>query len=88
LAKTLRSRGHRALLAVLVASRREAGLTQADLAKRLGVVPSWVAKVEIGERRLDLVEFVALSRALKLDPAVLFERFMAWEKAGKGRATE
>ena len=76
------------MLAVLVASRREAGLTQAELAKRLGVVPSWVAKVEIGERRLDLVEFVALSRALKLDPAVLFERFMAWEKAGKGRGAE
>ena len=88
MAKTLRSPGHRALLAVLVASRREAGLTQADLAKRLGVVPSWVAKVEIGERRLDLVEFVTVARAMKVKPAVLFERFIAWEKAGKGRQSE
>lgn len=86
LAKTLRSRGHRALLAVLVASRREAGLTQADLAKRLGLVPSWVAKVEIGERRLDLVEFVTVARAMKVEPAVLFEQFIAWETAGKDKA--
>lgn len=86
--KTLRSRGHRALLAILVASRRDAGLTQAQLAERLGVVPSWVAKVEIGERRLDLVEFVTLARAMKVDPMVLFERFLAWEKAGRGRQSE
>jgi transcriptional regulator with XRE-family HTH domain len=76
------------LLAVLVASRREAGLTQADLAKRLGVVPSWVAKVEIGERRLDVTEFTTLARALKLDPMVLYERYLAWEKAGKGRGAD
>lgn len=80
LAKTLRTRGHRALLAVLVASRREAGLTQAALAKRLGVVPSWVAKVEIGERRLDVVEFTVIARALKISPVTLYERFLAWEK--------
>lgn len=85
MAKTLRSRGHRALLAVLVASRRDAGLTQAELAKRLGKVPSWVAKVEIGERRLDVVEFTAIARALKIEPLTLYERFLAWERAGHGR---
>jgi len=72
LAKTLRTRGHRALLAVLVASRRDAGLTQADLAKRLGVVPSWVAKVEIGERRLDVIEFTTIARALKIKPLTFY----------------
>jgi len=60
-------------------------LTQADLAKRLGVVPSWVAKVEIGERRLDVVEFTAIARALKMDPLMIYERFLAWERSGRGR---
>ena len=73
------------MLAILVASRREAGLTQADLAKRLGVVPSWVAKVEIGERRLDIVEFTAIAKALKIQPLTLYERFLAWDQAGRGR---
>ena len=78
MSKTLRSKGHRALLAVLVATRRDAGLTQAELAKRLDKPPSYIAKIEIGERRLDVVEFVALAKALKVEPAVLFDRFLRW----------
>ena len=46
-----------ALRALLTRLRREAGLTQRDLAGRLRVPHSWVAKVESGERRIDLVEF-------------------------------
>ena len=38
--------------------RLAAGLTQASLAEKLGVAQSFVAKVENGERRLDVVEFV------------------------------
>ena len=85
MAKTLRSRGHKALLAVLVASRREAGLTQRELADRLKLPHSVVGKIETGERRMDVVEFTAFARALKLDPHVLYERFLAWETAGRGR---
>jgi transcriptional regulator with XRE-family HTH domain len=76
--KTLRSREHRALCAVLVATRREAGLTQAQLAERLGKPASFVAKVEIGERRLDIVEFTAIAKALKLDPRKMYDRFLNW----------
>lgn len=76
--KTLRSHGHKALLAVLVASRREAGLTQRQLAERLKLPPSVIGKIETGERRLDVVEFTALAKALKIDPRVLFERYLNW----------
>lgn len=88
MAKTLRSRGHKALLAVLVASRREAGLTQRQLAERLRWPPSVLGKIEVGERRLDLMEFTAIARALKLEPMTLYERFLAWEKAGRRKSTE
>ena len=76
--KTLRSKEHRALCAVLVATRREAGLTQAQLAERLKKPPSFIAKIEIGERRLDVVEFAGIAKALKIDPRTLFDRFLNW----------
>jgi transcriptional regulator with XRE-family HTH domain len=66
------------LCAVLIATRREAGLTQAQLAERLGKPASFIAKIEIGERRLDVVEFVAIAKAMKLDPRKIFDRFLGW----------
>jgi transcriptional regulator with XRE-family HTH domain len=63
---------------VLVATRREAGLTQAQLAERLKKPPSFIAKIEIGERRLDVIEFAAIAKALKIDPRTLFDRFLNW----------
>ena len=65
-------------MAILVASRREAGLTQRQLAERLKRPQSYVAKIEAGERRVDLIELVAIAKALKLDPRVLLERFLRW----------
>lgn len=56
--KTLRSPQHTALIAELKRVRIDAGLTQAALATKLGVAQSYVAKVEGGERRLDVVEFI------------------------------
>jgi hypothetical protein len=46
---------------------------------------SYVAKIDAGERRLDVVEFTAIARALKPVPAVLYERLLSWERAGRGR---
>jgi len=40
-----------------------------QLAQRLGKPPSFVAKIETGERRLDIVEFIAIARALNVRPA-------------------
>ena len=78
MAKTLRTAGHKALVAILVASRREAGLTQRQLAERLKRPQSYIAKIEAGERRVDLIELVAIAKALKVDPRVLLERFLSW----------
>ena len=67
--KSLRSPDHVRLIDLLVAAREKAGLTQQQLADRLGRPQSFVAKYEGGERRIDVVEFIAISRALELDPA-------------------
>jgi len=78
LAKTLRSRDHRALLAVLKATRMYAGLTQRELAVKLGWSKSKYASVEAGERRLDVVEFKHVAKTLKIDPVELFTKFANW----------
>ncbi|MBM3069872.1 helix-turn-helix transcriptional regulator [Lelliottia sp. RWM.1] len=49
-------------------SRKEKGITQAQLAEALGKPQSFIAKVENGERRLDVVEFVYLARLVGLEP--------------------
>lgn len=55
----------------IVELRKEAGLTQAELAQRLGRPQSYVSKYERSERRLDVVEFLAVARALGTDAASL-----------------
>jgi transcriptional regulator with XRE-family HTH domain len=67
--KSLRSADHQHLIGLLVAAREKAGLTQQQLADRLGKPQSFVAKYEGGERRIDVIEFVAISQALQFDPA-------------------
>ena len=71
MARSLRSPGHLALMQVLRATRQKAGLTQVELAARLHRPQSWVAKVEGGERRLDVVELAEVSLALGIDPGEL-----------------
>ncbi|WP_298362706.1 helix-turn-helix transcriptional regulator [uncultured Litoreibacter sp.] len=65
--KTIRSSGHEALREALIAARKAAGLTQADLAIRLGCHQSFVARVESGQRRIDVVELIVLARAIEKD---------------------
>jgi transcriptional regulator with XRE-family HTH domain len=52
----------------MVKARKAAGLTQTDLARRLRKPQSFVAKFEGGERRIDVVEFLAIIRAIGADP--------------------
>lgn len=66
--KSVHSSGQTAFCKLLVAARRKAGLTQTDVARRLKKPQSFVAKYEIGERRLDVIEFLAIARAIEADP--------------------
>lgn len=66
--KSIHTPAYRALVTVLVDARRHAGLTQDQLARRLGRPQSFVAKFENRERRLDVIEFLLLSKALEFDP--------------------
>lgn len=54
---------------MLEQARLDAGMTQADLAKKLGWQQTDVSKVERGERRLDVVEFLQFAKAIGFDAA-------------------
>jgi transcriptional regulator with XRE-family HTH domain len=60
----------------LRAARQSAGLSQRDLSTLLKVPHSWIAKVETGERRIDLVEFCWFVSACGLDPIPLCSRLV------------
>ena len=67
--KSAFSRKHQYFRKILAEARQNAGLTQVALAKKLGRPQSFVSKFERGERRLDVIEFLDVARALAVDPA-------------------
>jgi hypothetical protein len=71
------------LIALLVAVRKKAEIRQQLLSRRLRKPQSFVAKYEGGERRIDLVEFIAIVQALEADPVGLFREFLAGEPQAK-----
>jgi transcriptional regulator with XRE-family HTH domain len=81
--KSLRSAEYARLIEVLVAVRHRSGIRQQGLAKKLGRPQSFIAKYEGGERRIDIIEFIAIARALGADPIKLFRDFVAGETPSK-----
>ena len=68
------SPSYQAAVRVLVAARKAAGLTQRQLAERIGRPYTVIANIERGERQIDVVEFIAIARALGLSEPELLER--------------
>jgi transcriptional regulator with XRE-family HTH domain len=71
LPKSIYTERHRRLCELLKKQRKAAGLTQTVVATRLGKPPSYVAKYEAGDRRLDIVEFIDVAAAIGFDPSKL-----------------
>jgi transcriptional regulator with XRE-family HTH domain len=71
----------------MVAARKQAGLTQHELARRLKRPQSFVAKYEGGERRIDVIEFVVIVRAIGADPVKLLRDLIVGKPPAKPRRT-
>lgn len=65
---SIHSEQHIWLRRCLIERRIELKLSQRALCEKMGVVSSFVGKVETGDRRLDLFEFIAYCKGLELDP--------------------
>ncbi|WP_081307023.1 helix-turn-helix domain-containing protein [Edwardsiella tarda] len=65
---------YQSIIKTLKARRIELKITQAQLAQVLGKPQSFVSKIESGERRLDIIEFVHIARQLSLDLNEVLEK--------------
>lgn len=72
--KSVHSPSYNRFRALLIQARKAAALTQAEVAARLGRPQSYISKIESGERRLDLIEFLELAPILGLDAAAVIQQ--------------
>lgn len=68
---------YRAAIEAISLVRERLGISQRELARRLDKHPSFVNKIEQIERRLDILEFIAIADAMEIDPAQLIETVRA-----------
>ena len=71
----------------LAAARHGAGLSQRELARKLGVDQSFIAKYEAGRRRLDVIEFLQILQAIGGDYRAILDPLIN-ESSDKGRAPD
>ena len=70
-----RAKTKKALLRLLRQMREEAGVLQADLARKLGKKQGFVSKYELGDRRLDLLDLAEICDALGISFIEFAKRF-------------
>ena len=71
------SREQLKLRRLLRAIRRERGVTQVELAERLGLPQSVISKYENGERQLGFVEVLDVVQAVGMRPGTFFRRWLS-----------
>ena len=69
--KSTHSPEYQQAVAALISARKERQILQTDLAERLGKPQSYVSKFERRERRLDIVEFIEVCRAMEANPLTI-----------------
>jgi len=74
--KSIYSKQQELLCELLIEARTEAGLTQQDVADGIGHSQSYIAKIEGGERRLDVIEFVELCVQIDADPLAILKSIL------------
>jgi transcriptional regulator with XRE-family HTH domain len=82
---TIQTPLHAALVKVLIAQRIRAGLRQGDVAARIGKPQSAIARIELGQRRVDVVEFVQLAMVIGFDPVRVLSRIIRAHGATRER---
>lgn len=71
--KSVHSPRHQMIASALTAQRRAKGMTQAQVAEAMGRHQPFVANIESGERRVDLVELLDIADIIELDVEALIK---------------
>lgn len=78
MSKWVASPAYRAAVGLIAAERAARGLTQREVEERLGKgYHGFLAKIERGQRQMNLIEFIAISRALGASELELFKQIVA-----------
>ena len=72
--RSIRSEGLLALGRIIAEIRESRGMSQEEFAASIGCSQSFIARVELGTRRLDVVELVVISRVMGVDGVELYRR--------------
>ncbi|MFG1243879.1 helix-turn-helix transcriptional regulator [Xanthobacter sp. V7C-4] len=75
--RDLRQPRYARLRQLVTEARKAAGLSQAAVAEKLGRPQSYIADIERNERRIDVIEFLALAEAIGFDPLGVLEEVRA-----------
>ncbi len=70
-----------ALPEILTARRKRAGLSQAEVAKRLGRSQSYISAIETGRHRVTVVDLMLMSEVIGFDPVAVVRRIEALASA-------
>lgn len=81
--KSVYTKQYEHFLRCLIDARKEAGVTQQTLAVRLRKPQSFVSKYERRERRLDVIEFVSVARAVGVDPCKILREIDSGGRKGE-----
>jgi transcriptional regulator with XRE-family HTH domain len=79
--KSVHTRNYKAFLALLIKARKDAGMTQEQLARRLNRPQSFVSKCENGERRLDVIELLQFLQSIGVEPLNFLRKIIKLARA-------
>jgi transcriptional regulator with XRE-family HTH domain len=68
---TIYSKRHKRLIELIIAERKRIGIRQVQLAKKLKKSQTWIARIESGQRRVEVIEFLDLAEAIGFDAPAL-----------------
>lgn len=80
--KSVHSERHKLVASAIAGQRGSKGLSQAQVARALGRHQPFIANIESGGRRVDLVELLDIAAIIGLDVQALVEALQQQGKAG------
>ncbi|MEP5395236.1 MAG: helix-turn-helix transcriptional regulator [Hyphomicrobiales bacterium] len=72
--RSMFSKDYAILIQLMADIRKEMGKTQVDVSTALGKPQSFISKIENGERRMDLIEMIAIADAIGMNSQQILKR--------------
>ena len=86
MASTVERAEYAVLQDILKRTREAKGLSQRNLSGKLGKMSSYIQKIESGERRIDVIEFLHICDLLEADEHSILKEIRTQSKPKKSRS--